>query len=650
MRNFSILISFINKIIHSKYGLILIILTTFMILGLFIADDYGLSWDEYKDLNYGQAALKAYKGFDDFQWLGKDRKYYGPFYWMSVNLVSTLADSIGIKVFYIDVWKYCHFFVFQISLFSFFLLCSRFLKKIPAFITVLLFATQPLLFGHAFINPKDIPFMSFFMTSIVVGLLAVDIFQKGASVSEISLLLTKQTMRDAWKSRLKAWQKSSIINRTILIILITLFVSLSIEFLGLNVLFLPWMKKILLQAYNGTAAKPIMWLFNLIAQDAYKTPAEMYLDKIAKIYSWGRFLILFLLLMAGVIIWRMIFRKGGQKISVNRWLRGHYAILLAGILLGLTTSIRVAAPFAGILVSIYFLVKSRHRAIMPLMLYWIVAALIMYATWPYLWDAPVDRFLESVKVSSSFISHQTLFSGTILQSTNLPWYYALFLMIIQFTEPLLILALIGIVTSIIGFYKSRIDRLDFIILILWAGIPTILITVFRIPVYDNFRQLFFTIPPLIVFSGIGVSMIIEQTKPWILKSIVILLVLVPGLIGIVKLHPYEYIFYNSLVGGVNHAYGNYELDYWCTSFRETINYVNRIAPPNSALYIEGPVAAAMPFAREDLKINDPNLHREDLDYAIACRYSIWREDYYPDFKTIYEVRRGQGILSVLKSR
>jgi len=37
-----------------------------------------------------------------------------------------------------------------------------------------LFATQPLLFGHAFINQKDTPFLAFFLISVVVGMHTVD--------------------------------------------------------------------------------------------------------------------------------------------------------------------------------------------------------------------------------------------------------------------------------------------------------------------------------------------------------------------------------------------------------------------------------------------------------------------------------------------
>ena len=35
-----------------------------------------------------------------------------------------------------------------------------------------------------------------------------------------------------------------------------------------------------------------------------------------------------------------------------------------------------------------------------------------------------------------------------------------------------------------------------------------------------------------------------------LRGLAAALLLIPGLVGVLTLHPYEYIFYNSLIGGV----------------------------------------------------------------------------------------------------
>jgi hypothetical protein len=44
-------------------------------------------------------------------------------------------------------------------------------------------------------------------------------------------------------------------------------------------------------------------------------------------------------------------------------------------------------------------------------------------------------------------------------------------------------------------------------------------------------------------------------------------------VTLVRLHPYEYLVYNSLVGGLDGASRRYDLDYWFGSMPEAINYL-----------------------------------------------------------------------------
>ena len=48
------------------------------------------------------------------------------------------------------------------------------MKPYAALAAAALFSWQPMLWGHAFINPKDPPFLSFFLASICLGFEMVD--------------------------------------------------------------------------------------------------------------------------------------------------------------------------------------------------------------------------------------------------------------------------------------------------------------------------------------------------------------------------------------------------------------------------------------------------------------------------------------------
>ena len=98
------------------------------------------------------------------------------------------------------------------------------------------------------------------------------------------------------------------------------------------------------------------------------------------------------------------------------------------------------------------------------------------------------------------------------------------------------------------------------------------------------------------------------------------------------------------------AQGRFELDYWGTSYREAAEYVNKIAPANSVIWVEGPSHLFELYAREDLKIySDHEAERADhYDYVVATtRYNLDQTS-YPDAKIIYKITRGDAILTVIK--
>jgi hypothetical protein len=132
--------------------------------------------------------------------------------------------------------------------------------------------------------------------------------------------------------------------------------------------------------------------------------------------------------------------------------------------------------------------------------------------------------------------------------------------------------------------------------------------------------------------------------------IVIALCVLPGIIGIVRLYPYEYIYYNSFIGGVDGAFRKFELDYWGTSYREAAQFVNSVAPEKATIWAEGPAHLFGLYARKDLKVYSAGeTERADhYDYVVATtRYNL-DQTAYPDAKTIYSVKRRDAVLSVVK--
>ena len=171
--------SIFKKVIEKP---IYILLAVNIIIGLFIFRDYGLSWDEPLFYSYGDALGYAYS---PAQWIsghfdlnnsygasGDDHKTRGPAY-----LFLAREFVYGLKALGSDeasAWHLVNFLFFQLGIYFLYRISTRWISKSAAFFTSAFFSYQPLLWGHAFINPKDPPFLTFFLASVCLGFEMVD--------------------------------------------------------------------------------------------------------------------------------------------------------------------------------------------------------------------------------------------------------------------------------------------------------------------------------------------------------------------------------------------------------------------------------------------------------------------------------------------
>ena len=131
-----------------------------------------------------------------------------------------------------------------------------------------------------------------------------------------------------------------------------------------------------------------------------------------------------------------------------------------------------------------------------------------------------------------------------------------------------------------------------------------------------------------------------------------MLLLLPNLYWLVTLHPYQYIYYNSLVGGVQGAFRRYEMDYWGTSYRAAIEYVNQVAPPGSRVVVLATDQLVSNFARPDLQIDE--YRKLDETEAIPQAYVILTSrhnkdlDLYPEAPEVFSIKRAGVTLAVVK--
>jgi len=629
---------------------LIIVISLSLILGVFLYNDFGQSWDEAVDVEYGEITLRAYSGSDDYLTMRKNTKYYGPFYQMLTAFIVSISDKLFPAILQVDIRHFLNFLTFLAGAIALYSIGRRIFSRTVSIIVVMIYLTQPILFGHGFINPKDIPFMVFFLVSIALGMKAADCEVGDLDSQNETGKLDQQKilvrLRDSFRLDWNALEmKRRILFLTVHVIGILILVELFI----IRGLILPGLENLLRAAYSGSSIPLIQNLFARFAQFSNDYPITGYLAKLRLAYSYASLVFSAAALVFYLRYWKRAVPKFYKTTSVSLFPRNR-VIIAAAAALGLTTAIRVAGPWAGVLVSLYYLLRNRQRAFLPLAWYWLISAAVTYAAWPFLWRAPIARFIESMTVMTKFSSHQALYGGVIYPSTNLPWHYALGLMGFQFTEPVVVFAAMGLIFGVWDALKKKKIPAAFLVYSLWFLIPFLAVALFRPPLYGNARQLLFFYPPLLIFTGVVVSRVWQGIKSWLVRYAFVGAILLPGLVGIISLHPYSYSYYNNFIGGASGASGKYEFDPWCTSYRESMLYINEVAPSGSTVAVWGPVSAAAAFARDDLNVYGTSSGVGTPDFALGCKWALLDPNYFPEMDTAFRVEKLGNTFSIAKTR
>jgi MFS family permease len=340
-------------------------------------------------------------------------------------------------------------------------------------------------------------------------------------------------------------------------------------------------------------------------------------------------------------------------------------IILAAFFLGITTSIRVLGPLAGLLVFIYFLIKiapkkNLRATLSPWLIflaYGFIAIITMFITWPYLWENPISRFFEVLKLmSDNPTTLSVLFGGEVYRAGELPRRYFPFMLITTLTEPVWILFIIGLITS---YWKLIADRsllktnklTTIILTLLWLAFLVLYVLIRRPSMYDGLRHFLFILPPIFILISFAFEYLFRLTSSFWLRAGTIFVLILPGLVGIFKLHPYEYTYYNSFVGGTSGAFRNYETDYWLTCYKESVEQLEENLKEPFDLYVHREAYIAAHYA-------DPNNSVHELrgavnevnsgDYVLVNTRTNEDRRVFKDAPTILQIGRGDAVFCVTK--
>ena len=399
---------------------IVIVLVLSLLIGILTLTHYGESWDDLSLQKYAAKSLDAYRTWTQqgvVEITEEDLGNYGPSYVMAVALGTRILNTVA-PFSQPDLRHLFYFITYLAGVWAFYALGTRWLTRNAALGATLLFMTQPILWGHAFMNPKDIPFLAFFLLSIFFG------FKMADDIKPLSF--------DSLTPSAK---------KTLSLLTVLWLVSVFLLFIFTDA-FHAALTSLVRAAQAGETN-----IISFIASDIHTAAPEIYIQKYFALFIHAR--AIYFLLFTSLLVY-VYYRLLPSSLLLLT------SILIPAILLGFTTSLRILGPYAGLIVVFYALRTKGRQAIPALAIYAVIAIVAMYLTWPYLWADPVGHLFGALKTMSAYPWRgQVLYNGVEYASTALPYSYLPVLFGIQLTEPVWVLSIVGLVVSIIGWSEKR---------------------------------------------------------------------------------------------------------------------------------------------------------------------------------------------------
>lgn len=314
------------------------------------------------------------------------------------------------------------------------------------------------------------------------------------------------------------------------------------------------------------------------------------------------------------------------------------------------------------IIFLYYLADSKKEGLLSLigqiiniLLFCIITAHLIH---PYLVIKPITGLIEIIKTSTAgggfaLYNDLVLFEGKQIMAAEMPWYYLPKTILITTPFFIVFLLVIGMFYLLISLInqkkpaKNRIIKLYFLLLFLT---PFVLDFLIRPAHYDSWRHFLFLAVPIIIIAVYGFYALYQTIKIPYKKIVFFVLVLLFSAnmaFEYIKLHPYQYIFYNSIVGGLKGAYGKYETDFWGVGYKEAVEWFNNnINKPDQKYVIatDGSPLSSYYYFKKNMK------HKYGpvgADYYIS--FTRWNRHLRTDGPVVHTIsRKGVPLIYIRK--
>jgi hypothetical protein len=161
---------------------------------------------------------------------------------------------------------------------------------------------------------------------------------------------------------------------------------------------------------------------------------------------------------------------------------------------------------------------------------------------------------------------------------------------------------------------------------------------------------------LFIFSGFAFEFLLEKIgkvikSPAWLRAGIGLAFILPGIAGIIQLHPYEYAYYNSFVGGTSGVFRKYETEYWLTCYKEAVEELNNKTSEPIDLYVNREAYIAAAYADENIRALELRGAYDQVssgDYILVNTRTNEDLFTFEDAPTAVQVKRGGATFCFIR--
>lgn len=134
-------------------------------------------------------------------------------------------------------------------------------------------------------------------------------------------------------------------------------------------------------------------------------------------------------------------------------------------------------------------------------------------------------------------------------------------------------------------------------------------------------------------------------KQWVVIAIILF---APAIWGSIKLHPYEYAYYNLFTGGTSGAFRVYETEYWLTCYKEAVQGFHE---QDAQLFIKREPYIAQYYANKNITIRDYRVEFNKIqpgDFVLVSSRTNEDLKTFKDAPIALSIQRGDAVFCAIK--